>query len=183
MNIDNTCFICCEDNKLSKNELIKIFCKCNMHIHIKCLVNMIKHTKKSYCSVCLDSFGAYLDFRKRIIFPFENIYYIPLLTEQIIRIDSKDYIKSFQYAIINRIDERIEQLLNSITDDDFILFKKSLNNTNIQYDIIWKNSDDKICVYLDGFKSYFSTDEKVYQNYLENLFYQREIKLFFQKPI
>lgn len=177
MDNDNICFICCYEHN-HYNKLIKLFCKCNTYIHIKCLINMIIYTKKSYCTIYLNSFEVYLDIRNRIIFPFENIYYEPLLSDTIIQIDCSDYMKSFQYAIINRIDDRIKQLLNSITDDDYMLFKKSLNNTNIQYDIIWKNLDNKICIYLNGFKSYFISDFKIYQNYLENLFYEREINLF-----
>lgn len=176
MNNDNICFVCCSEHN-HYNQLIKSFCKCNTYIHIKCLINMIKYTKKIYCTVCLNSFRAYLDIRNRIIFPFENIYFEPLLTDTIIQIDTSNYMKSFQYAIINRIDEKIKQLLNLITDDDYILFKKSLNNTNIQYDIIWKNLDDKICIYLNGYKSYFISDLKIYQNHLENLFYERERKI------
>ena len=178
MNYDQ-CYICYTNEITdSTNYLINSLCLCKTKIHIKCLIKMIKLTRKTFCSVCKKSFNAYYDFKNRIIFPFDNIYYIPLLTDQIVILDSNDYFINLQYAIINRIDNKIKQILNTINDDDYIRLKNNLQNQGptIPYDILYKNNENVICIWVNTFASYYKCDLETYTKYINDLFYNKEQK-------
>lgn len=180
---DNFCYICMNTNTYN---LIKSFCHCkNTHIHIDCLVQMIKKTKKTYCSVCKETFNAYYDYRHRIIFPFENIYCIPLLTNQYVKLDTKDYSWNIEYALINRIDNKIKLILEEMNDNDYIEYKDKLKiigkNPDWLYNCVVKDLNDKIYINLKNWSSYFTKDTDAeldkYVKYIENLFDEREKRI------
>lgn len=176
----DSCYICCDESK--ENNLIKSFCNCkNTYIHIECLIITIKNTKKTYCTICKKSFNAYCDLRNRIIFPFSNIYYEPLLTNIIFRLSENDYYNNLKYSIINRISDRVVDILNNLSLLDYIEFKKKIkhinNNDDFPHSIIYLNDNNNIQIFTNGFNSYFNDDGIQYKNYVEKLFSDKDKQL------
>lgn len=166
------CYICCDESK--KNNLIKSICDCKTTcIHIECLITMIKKTQKTYCLVCKKSFNIYYDLRNRIIFPFSNIYYEPLMTDVIFRLSYDDYYKNLKYSIINRIYDRIIDILLNLSISDYVELKKKIkhiDDRNFPYDIMYLGNENCVQIFTNGFNSYFNDDGVQYKKYVEKLF-------------
>lgn len=174
MNIDNedNCFICCD----KKYYLINSICHCKNQIHIECLIKQIKQTQKKYCTVCFFQYNIYLDLRNRIILPFNNIYFIPLLTNNIIILEQDNYLENLKYALINRIDDKIIQILENINNSDYIKLKSLIfpfcHETSCN--IIHKNENNILEFNGSAFASHFKSDYLIYKKYIDNLFIKRE---------
>jgi hypothetical protein len=117
----NTCYICMADHDVN---LIKMPCTCNMYIHLECLVELVNNNGKK-CMTCRNSLGVVIDKKKRIHFPKLNIYKAPLVNQYLI-IDKDNIIESLRYAIIYLQIDKVKEILNNMTSEQFQFYKKNV---------------------------------------------------------
>lgn len=199
---DKLCYICCSNkitkcvgsSKSKKTNLVNDMCNCKSYIHVECLISMIKATKKSYCTVCNKSFNAYYGFMNQIIFPFHNIYTIPLLNKTII-FDDDEIKNNLLYAFDHQITERISDILNTISDEQYLGLKTEIedfSNITTSYSKFYKENNiirlfdvqyyemklKKGCILDSQEKSKYD-----YSKYIEKLFFHRELVYLSNKKI
>ena len=137
---DNKCFVCFGSYK---NELIDSICECKTtKVHIGCLIKTVKNFGNT-CLVCKKSYNARLDSRNRIFFPFSNLYWEPLMSKMMI-IPMNDITQSLTYASYNLVMDRVAQILNKITDEEFLTFKNQYKKIpkSAKYYIQFKYDND-----------------------------------------
>jgi hypothetical protein len=122
-NIDdnNKCCICFSNIRV---QLIDNICLCKNKIHYNCLIDCIQKNNKNNCSVCKTKYEYFLDSRKRFIFPYANIYPAPLISSKIHFIDKNDKSSQLHFALVYLIIPRIKQILDDMTYEEFINYKK-----------------------------------------------------------
>lgn len=205
MSDDELCYICCSNkitkcvssskskSKKIKTNLVNYICNCKSYIHVECLISIIKATKKSYCTVCKKSFNAYYGLMNQIIFPFHNIYTIPSMN-QIIIFDDDEIKNNLSYAFYHQITDRICNILNTISDKQYLRLKTEIEEFNdaSSYTKIYKENN---VIKLFDVKYYemklekgliLSNQEKTkydYSKYIEKIFFQRELIYLFNKKI
>ena len=118
----DTCYICMADHDLN---LLKMPCTCNMYIHLECLVELVNNNGKK-CMTCHNSLGAIIDKKKRIHFPKLNIYKAPLVNQYLI-IDKNNINKSLTYALIYLQIDKIKEILNDMTNEQFQYYKNNVS--------------------------------------------------------
>lgn len=132
----NFCYICLGTYQ---NELIDSICNCkNCKIHVSCLISVVKKLGDK-CKTCNGNFNHRIDQRCRVFFPFSNIYFEPLLSNLKI-LPSDDFGSSLHYACCYLVADRVEQLLEEISDDEFLSFKNRFKHipTEAKYYITFK---------------------------------------------
>ena len=141
---DDKCYICFGSYS---NELVDNICNCKTSkVHVGCLIKTVKELGDK-CLLCNKSINARIDSRKRIFFPFSNMYWSPLMSNMII-IPKEDFAESLIFATIYLVTDRVDQLLKSITDEEFFKFKHNFKNVpkGAKYYINFKLSDDNYLI-------------------------------------
>lgn len=111
---DELCYICSS----SHSTLIDSPCgKCKIKVHIECICELAKKYKN--CNICRTSFRSTHDSRNRIIFPYANIYWAPLMSYWTIP-ETKE--EQLDYAIINLQIDRVKNLLGQFTPKEVVEF-------------------------------------------------------------
>lgn len=132
--------ICMSCETKSPEKMIKMPCGCGEvvefdknidsnltnHIHLLCLINQIEKTG-DICTKCFKSFGSFTCPRGRISFPKLNIYKSPLISNYIF-IKPEDKVKQLELACVYMIVDRVKELLDSFTDDEFASIINNFNN-------------------------------------------------------
>lgn len=106
------CFICFSSHA---SNLIDNTCACKNKIHLECLISTTKKLG-NICQTCLTSNGAVIDPNNRIIFPFQNIYQIPLMNRYEI---INDLNTQLHYAIAYLQYDRVKDILSKISKEQY----------------------------------------------------------------
>ena len=116
---DSKCYICFGSYS---SELINSICKCKTtKVHISCLIKTVKEFG-DVCSICNENFNARVDSRNRIFFPFSNLYWDQLGSiVHVVPVD--DITESLRFSTSYLVKDRVKQILEQITDEEFIVFK------------------------------------------------------------
>lgn len=135
---DNSCYLCMSDYRC---DLIKTPCKCKMQIHIECLIQYIEkvNTRCMTCKSDIEHFNS----NGRIIFPKLNIYRMPLVNIYKV-IDKDDKTESLRYAIIYLQTERVKDVLNSMSSDEYKIFLETVDRYGL-LTINPLNNNIKLC--------------------------------------
>jgi hypothetical protein len=134
------CMICTSSQS---HELITNVCKCkSISIHIHCLIDMINMCGLK-CKTCLSDFKVHIDNRRRMFFPFSNIYPEPLMSYYHI-IPEDDLVSSLKSASFFLIEKRVQEILNRLTKEEYIQFRNTYINVSkeAKYHIDFKLSHD-----------------------------------------
>jgi len=156
-NDDEQCIICFSSNK---NLLINNTCSCKNKIHLDCLTNSIKHNINNdydICKTCETTNNCVIDEKYRFLFPNKNIYRQPLLSNYVF-IDENNKKEQLFFAIIYLQTKTVENILNNMTSDEFIEYRKWLRDITG----IHRIKNDKL-VLADNLYSNLSKDKHKYE--------------------
>lgn len=116
---ENCCYICLGSYE---SQLIDSVCNCKTSkVHIGCLIKTVKQLGDT-CGVCKKSFNSKIDDRGRTYFPFSNLYW-DQLGSHIHIVPSNDIETSLMFATQYLVIDRVCNILENITDEEFINFK------------------------------------------------------------
>lgn len=112
----NQCFVCFS---CIQNQLILCTCVCNTYIHLNCLIKLVK-LYGDICSSCKTSLNSFVDSRRRIHFPHNDIYVKPLFSSYVFA--NKN---SLHYACAYLCVKRVKEILDKMSWNEFKYYMKS----------------------------------------------------------
>lgn len=171
-NDDDVCVICFGNYE---DGLIDNICYCKNKIHISCLTETIKKCGDD-CKTCKKKINNEIDSRGRICFPFENIYW-SFLCSNVVIIPKNDLNNSLIYACSYLMIDRVIDLLDSTSDEEFMNFKNQYKTTpkDAKYYIDFKFDANDFLIMTPYPASNMSIDEHEYEhNAINNLLKKRE---------
>ena len=160
------CFVC---SSTYSTHLIPNTCSCKNKVHLECLIKLVKQFG-NICTVCKTTNNAVIDPRNRVIFPKNNIYKEPLLSNYII-INQSDLSKSLSFAVAYLQVERVKELLGTMSSDDM---KKYIEFNTNHYGVVHKNAKLELVdvpytnLYRSMFQDTFIEIEKLLKSKLES---------------
>jgi len=125
--LKNPCYVC-----LSTSEywMINNICDCNMPLHLVCLMQILKNTKQ--CKICKKPYDIHIDKLNRVLIPKLNIYPIPMINTYT-KLDDTNKKIQLKYAIAYLIPNRVEEILDNMTMDEFQNYVKTCDTHAVHY--------------------------------------------------
>ena len=101
--------------------LIDNVCSCKNKIHLTCLTECYQYFG-DVCTICHNSTRSVIDNRNRVFYPHADIYPDPSIVRFTLILKNKNIFVRLEHAILYLCVDRIQELLNVITDDEFLQF-------------------------------------------------------------
>jgi hypothetical protein len=113
---DNKCYVCFSSHG---SNLINNTCSCKNMIHLECLIKITRQVG-IVCQACKINNGGVIEPNGRLIYPFNNIYRMPLMNNYLIVEDTN---MQLHYAITYLQCARVEEILKNFTKEQYINYR------------------------------------------------------------
>jgi len=113
------CCICFSSH--GSSYLIDNTCFCKTKIHVECLIKSVRKLGDK-CKTCTHSYGSVVDSQGRLLFPFKDIYKLPLINQYVIATDTN---LKLHYAIAYLQTDRMSDILMGFSSEDYFSYLQS----------------------------------------------------------
>lgn len=137
---ENACFICYSSHTAELLQLHRFCGHCKLLVHLKCLIKCIQ-SNGNKCPVCKTRITTGIHRpSNRLYFPEANIYPAPLSSYYLILADTEINLH-LHYAIAFLCVKRVEQLLSTISDENWRNYKATADKYALHDRYVYKLKD------------------------------------------